>query len=121
MITDTGFSEAKCNRIRHAMLNRSVRGQGHKEGQINGYVYFAIGEKDGLIKIGCSTKPWQRLRQLGSEYYQHFRLLFMAPLPHMYDLENQFHAYFCDERMGQQELFKLNRAQIAEAFALIPE
>jgi hypothetical protein len=121
MITDTGFSKEKCDRIRYAMSTvHNTRGFGHKKEQIKGYVYLAEGKKDGLIKIGCSTKPKQRFKQLRGEYCQHFRLLFMYFVPDMYDVEHQLHAWFCDERVGQKELFRLSRAQIAEAFALTP-
>jgi hypothetical protein len=124
MISTTGFSKEKEARIRATMQNaKSIRGSAHLDVfDVPGYLYVAIEEETGHTKIGASTDPIKRMKGLKSEHGgREHRLLFMYHISHMYNLEAQFHAWFCDERIGTTEHFKLTQAQIAEAFALIPE
>lgn len=96
---------SKKARIEFAYTNRKVAKKG------KGFVYFAKGEKDGLIKIGASINPERRIRSLKHQFKQPFNLVLEIPSNDMFRLEHVYHSVFCDELRGR-EMFTLTAEQI---------
>lgn len=59
---------------------------------IPGYIYFARGQKSGLVKIGFSQFPSQRARQVRFEFGEEVRLALVVP-GNGY-IEKEFHHVF---------------------------
>lgn len=59
------------------------------------YIYLMRAEVGGPIKIGCSSMPERRLREMS--VWSPFRLLVLARLPGSRTIEAKLHAYFTAE------------------------
>ena len=68
----------------------------------NGVVYF-FGLRNRRIKIGTTTRPDARLRELRSCYMRWAPML--AQTPGGVELERQYHARFAQHRHGKTEWF----------------
>lgn len=94
------------------LCEQGVEPEPEPEPPAPGYIYVIHGEGTPWYKIGLSTKPNVRLRQLGARGPFVHRLLHCFAVEDMLGVEQTLHTFFAHKR-AQGEWFKLNAEDVA--------
>jgi T5orf172 domain len=79
-----------------------------------GWIYIVAHKKTGLIKIGITERPQQRMNEL-----QNPQVLKLLTIQKYIEREKFLHAEFADYRLPQSEWFHLSPAQLACACEMV--
>lgn len=77
----------------------------------SGFVYFMYAGEHKIMKIGCSTNPEKRVKQIRKEYGYDIQIIAKVRTTMMYELEREFHNLFIS-RHKHGEWFNIGPEQI---------